>query len=93
MGGGTNVGMDRPAKEDEQRLREVMCERGSIRICCHDPPHDEAPCRHLRPFHTASLGSRVNKGKKLWLDAGYQEEDKDWVQKALGWSVELVERL
>jgi hypothetical protein len=35
----------------------------------------------------------MNKGKKLWLGAGYQEEDKDWVQKALGWSVELVERL
>jgi putative transposase len=30
----------------------------------------------------------------LWLDAGYRGEDKgrDWVQKALGWSVELVER-
>jgi hypothetical protein len=29
----------------------------------------------------------------LWLDAGYQGEDKgkDWVEKALGWSVELVE--
>jgi putative transposase len=30
----------------------------------------------------------------LWLDAGYRGEDKgaDWVQKTLGWSVELVER-
>jgi putative transposase len=30
----------------------------------------------------------------LWLDAGYRGEDKgkDWVQKALGWSAELVER-
>jgi putative transposase len=30
----------------------------------------------------------------LWLDAGYRGEDKGkgWVQKALGWSVELVER-
>ncbi|MDQ5828090.1 MAG: IS5 family transposase [Chloroflexota bacterium] len=30
----------------------------------------------------------------LWLDAGYRGEDKgkDWVEKALGWSVELVER-
>jgi putative transposase len=29
----------------------------------------------------------------LWLDAGYRGEDKgkDWVQKTLGWSVELVE--
>jgi putative transposase len=30
----------------------------------------------------------------LWLDAGYRGEDKgkDWVQKKLGWNVELVER-
>ena len=30
----------------------------------------------------------------LWLDGGYRGEDKgkDWVEKALGWSVELVER-
>jgi putative transposase len=30
----------------------------------------------------------------LWLDAGYRGEDKgaDWVKKALGWTVELVER-
>ncbi len=32
--------------------------------------------------------------KHLWLDAGYRGEDKgkDWVEKALGWTVELVER-
>jgi putative transposase len=32
--------------------------------------------------------------KHLWLDAGYRGEDKGrgWVEKALGWSVELVER-
>jgi putative transposase len=30
----------------------------------------------------------------LWLDAGYRGEDKgkDWVEKKLGWNVELVER-
>ena len=30
----------------------------------------------------------------LWLDAGYRGEDKgaDWVQKTLGWSVDLLER-
>ena len=30
----------------------------------------------------------------LWLDAGYRGEDKgkDWVEKTLGWTVELVER-
>jgi putative transposase len=32
--------------------------------------------------------------KHLWLDSGYRGEDKgkDWVQKVLGWSVDLVER-
>jgi hypothetical protein len=32
--------------------------------------------------------------RHLWLDAGYRGEDKgaDWVEKILGWSVELVER-
>jgi putative transposase len=31
---------------------------------------------------------------QLWLDAGYRGEDKgkDWVEKPLGWSAELVER-
>lgn len=30
----------------------------------------------------------------LWLDAGYRGEDKgkDWVEKVLGWTVEMVER-
>ena len=30
----------------------------------------------------------------LWVDAGYRGEDrgKDWVEKTLRWSVELVER-
>jgi putative transposase len=32
--------------------------------------------------------------RHLWLDAGYRGEDKGahWVQKTLGWSVDLVER-
>jgi hypothetical protein len=32
--------------------------------------------------------------RHLWLDAGYRGEDKgaDWVQKTLGWTVDLVER-
>jgi putative transposase len=32
--------------------------------------------------------------RHLWLDAGYRGEDKrkDWVEKNLGWSVDLVER-
>jgi len=32
--------------------------------------------------------------RHLWLDAGYTGEDKgkDWVEKTLGWSVDLLER-
>ena len=32
--------------------------------------------------------------KHLWVDAGYRGEDKgkNWVEKKLGWSVDLVER-
>src|SRR5829696_7778219 len=48
--------MDRPAKEDGQRLREAACERGGVRICCHDSPHDEASRPCLRTFHTVSEG-------------------------------------
>jgi transposase len=37
---------------------------------------------------------RLPRLRHLWLDAGYRGEGKgkDWVQKTLGWSVELVER-
>jgi len=32
--------------------------------------------------------------RHLWVDAGYRGEDKgkDWVEKTLGWSVDLLER-
>ena len=62
VGSGADVFVDRPQPEDEQRLLEVMCERRSVGICCHDSPHDEAPCPHLRPFHTVSPRTRVYKG-------------------------------
>ena len=41
-------------QEDEQRLREAVCERRSVRVRCHDSPHDEAARPCLRTFHTAS---------------------------------------
>jgi hypothetical protein len=32
--------------------------------------------------------------RHLWVDGGYRGEDKgkDWVEKVLGWSVDLLER-
>ena len=37
---------------------------------------------------------RFSRLSHLWLDAGYRGEDKggDWVEKTLGWTVDLVER-
>jgi hypothetical protein len=61
VGGGADDSLDRAEQEDEQGLREVVCERRGVGICCHDSPHDEAPCPHLRPFHTVSPRTSVNK--------------------------------
>ena len=39
-------------------------------------------------------GEQFSLVRHLWVDAGYRGENKgkDWVEKKLGWSVELVER-
>ena len=39
-------------------------------------------------------GQKFSRLSHLWLDGAYRGEDKgkDWVEKVLGWSVELVER-
>src|SRR5215212_8004839 len=55
-GGEADIFLDRAEQEDEQRIREVICERRSRGICCHDSPHDEAVRPSLRTFHTASEG-------------------------------------
>ena len=51
---------------DQQRRMskdyERLCASGeALMYGCHDSPHDEAACPCLRTFHTASLGSSVNK--------------------------------
>src|SRR5215211_4804070 len=51
---GEDVFMDRPQQEDEQRLREALCERRSVGICCDESSHAEAVDPWLRPFHTVS---------------------------------------
>src|SRR5215212_4534356 len=56
VGGGADIVVDRSEQEDEQRLREVMCEWRSVRLCWHDSPHAEAAHPRLRTFHTASEG-------------------------------------
>jgi hypothetical protein len=54
VGGGEDDRLDRPEQKDEQGLREALCERGSVRICCHESPHGEAVVPLMRPFHTVS---------------------------------------
>jgi hypothetical protein len=65
VGSGADVFLDREEQEDEQRLREVMCQRRSVRVPCHDSPHDEAARPCLRPFHTVSDGAFREVGVEL----------------------------
>ena len=67
MGSGADDRLDRSAKEDEQRLREVVCEQRSIGVRCHDSPHDEAARPCLRTFHTASEGEFSEVGRHSLL--------------------------
>jgi len=38
------------------------------------------------------IGDRLPRLSHLWVDAGYQGRGKDWVEKMLGLSVEVVHR-
>ena len=40
-------------------------------------------------------GEQFLRLRHLWVDAGYRGENKgkEWVEKKLGWSVQLVERV
>src|SRR5215204_2440128 len=64
LGGGTLICLDLPQQEDEQRLREVVCNQRGVCVRCHESPHAEAIGSHLRLFHTVSLSTPVNKAKK-----------------------------
>jgi putative transposase len=50
-------------------------------------------CEGIKPLleHSAQWFSRL---EHLWLDSAYRGEGKgkDWVEKVLGWTVDLVER-
>jgi putative transposase len=39
-----------------------------------------------------SVRSEISRLSHLWFDAGYQGRGKDWVEKVLGLSVEIVRR-
>jgi hypothetical protein len=48
VGGGANLPLARPEQEDEQGLREALCERRSVHLRGHDPFDGEAPGPCLR---------------------------------------------
>src|SRR3712207_1320573 len=66
------------------------------RLLPHDFPRWPTVYHYFRTWRIAGTWERINRAirERLWLDAGYRGEDrgKDWVEKKLGWSVELVER-
>ena len=51
---------------------------------------DQEGIKPLLEVHQGAVPAPLH----LWLDAGYRGEDKGrgWVEKVLGWSVDLVER-
>jgi hypothetical protein len=80
MDSGENIFVDRSEQEDEQRLREAMCERRVVGICCDDPPHAEAIEPPLRPFHTVSEGgfSEVHGSKQPLRHSGKHSTTAWW---------------
>jgi hypothetical protein len=66
LGGGTLLCLDLSQQEDEQRLREVVCNQRGVGVRCHESPHAEAIGSHLRLFHTVSEGEfSANFAKRL----------------------------
>jgi putative transposase len=57
MGGRALFWLDLPQPEDEQRLREAVCEWRGVRICCPEPPYGKAVSPPLRPFQPVSPGN------------------------------------
>src|SRR5215203_1564798 len=66
------------------------------RLLPHDFPRWPTVYYYFRAWRLDGTWERINRAirERLWVDAGYRGEDrgKDWVEKKLGWSVELVER-
>src|SRR5215212_2857180 len=97
MGSRADIFLARPEQEDEQRLREVVCERRGVGVRCHDPPHDEAACPCLRPFHTVSprTGVKIVSAVALFHSFGVARQGPwiTWVhkgkRKGQGWNPRL----
>jgi len=94
----TGVGGERGydgGKKVKGRKRRLLVE--IRKVWCSKP-------RYMLPTSWTGMGSRCccagqidvqfPRPEHLWLDSAYRGEDKgeDWVEKVLGWSVELVQR-
>ncbi len=83
--------------EPRESQRQKASHPGGHRRLCAQSQDPQCQGDGLRRDQDASATSRYTISPPLchlWLDAGYRGEDKgkDWVQKTLGWSVDLVER-
>jgi putative transposase len=90
--GGEERGYDR-AKKVRGRKRHLLVDTEGfvLRANIHSAKLIDQEGIKLLLQHAGEKFPRLS---HLWLDAGYRGEDKGkgWVEKALGWSVDLVER-
>jgi putative transposase len=91
----TGVGGDRGydgGKNVKGRKRHLLVDTEGLVLKAKVDVANVVDQEGIKPLleHAKELFPRLS---HLWLDAGYRGEDKgkDWVEKALGWSVELVE--
>ena len=77
-------------------LKSVICSGGYGRLRAQGEGPHSAKVMDYEGIKTLLRGAdrQFARLSHLWLDAGYSGEDKGahWVQKTLGWSVDLLER-
>jgi putative transposase len=77
-------------------LKSVICSGGYGRLRAQGEGPHTAKVMDYEGIKTLLRGAdrQFARLSHLWLDAGYSGEDKGahWVQKTLGWSVDLLER-
>jgi putative transposase len=90
--GGTERGFD-PAKNVEGRKRHLLIDTEGLVL--------KAKVHSAKVMDYEGIKALLERAdqafprlRHVWLDAGYRGDNKeaDWVEKALGWSAELVER-
>jgi putative transposase len=90
--GGNERGFD-PAKGVEGRKRHLLVDTEGFVLKAKVHSAKVMDYEGIKPL-LRKANECFPRLSHLWLDAGYRGEDKgaDWVQKTLGWIVDLVER-